>query len=96
MWNGFEERWKILLQFISEYGSEKIIRLDNVWPCHCHKGAIFMVYSVLSLNSLNLICMHRCLLEIQVKNFNYVPGNASRVRSVHCSTSIILANHEMP
>jgi len=52
--------------FVSDCGSKSIIKLDKSLP----KGAIFMAYCVLSLNSMNLICMHRCLLEIQGKNFN--------------------------
>ena len=54
--------------------------------CHFHGLCI-------SLNSLNLICMHGRALEIQEK-LQLGPRNASRVQSV--ATLIILAHHEMP
>ena len=52
------------------------------------------VYSVLSLNSLNLICMHRCILEIQGKKLQL--RSRECVLCPECSTSIILDYHEMP
>ena len=63
---------------------KELLKLDNVWPSYCQKFATLWltVYTVPSLNSLNLICINgRVSLKFR-KKFSPAPGNASCVRSV--------------